>query len=212
MSFEKLLEELDVMTKSFDDSAKDDEKIKAAAAAGGAADEAAADADGAHTEPDGDEDEEGKEPMGKSFAFTLENGEVIEAQDGTELVKSLMNRVESTEGVIAKALGQAVDLIGKQSTRMNEQGELIKALRADVAKLSSQGAGRKAVLSVAEEQAPGETLAKSEGAGMTKQEFFAKANSAFDAGRISGKELTVIDVSLRSGSEIDQGLMSKVVG
>ena len=75
MSFEKLLEELDVMAKSFDDAAKDDEKIKAAAAEG----DAQADAEGDHAEPDGDEDEEGNEPMGKSFAFTLENGEQIEA-------------------------------------------------------------------------------------------------------------------------------------
>lgn len=208
MSFEKLLEELDVMAKSFDDAAKDDEKIKAAAAEGDA------DADGEHAEPDGDEDEEGNEPgqpMGKSFAFMLENGEQIEAMDGTELVKSLMDRVDATEGVMAKALGQAIGLIGKQGDRLNEQSELIKSLRADVTKLSGEGRGRKAVLSVAEKTAPGEQLAKSESA-MTKQEFFAKANAAFDTGRITGKELTVIDVSLRSGSEIDQGLVSKVVG
>lgn len=207
MSFEKLLEELDVMAKSFDDAAKDDEKIKAAAAEG----DAQADEDDEHAEPDGDENEAGDEPMGKSFAFTLENGEVVEAMDGTELVKSLMTRVESTEGVMAKALGQAVDLIGKQSARLNEQGEMIKSLRADVSKLAGEGRGRKAVLSVAEKAAPGEQLAKSDAA-MTKQEFFAKANAAFDTGRITGKELTVIDVSLRSGSEIDQGLVSKVVG
>ena len=215
MSFDKLLQELDVMAKSFDDSAKDDEKIKAAAAESEGGED---DDEDDHPEPDADNaggpsdgDADNKPPMAKSFAFTLENGEVIEAQDGTELVKSLMERVENTEGVIAKALGQAVDLIGKQGARMNEQADLIKSLRADVTKLSSQGAGRKAVLSVAEKQTDA-TLAKSATSGMTKQEFFAKANSAFDAGRISGKELTVIDVSLRSGSEIDQGLMSKVVG
>lgn len=212
MSFEKLLDELEVMAKSFDDSAKGDEKIAAAAAEGGETDEdddkhPEPDADNAGGASDGDAD---NKPMAKSFSFQLETGEVIEALDGTELVKSLMNRVDTSEGVIAKALGQAVELIGKQGARMNEQADLIKSLQADVKKLSSQGAGRKAVLSVAEKQTEA-TLAKSE-SGMTRQEFFAKANAAFDAGRISGKDLTVIDVSLRSGLEIDQGLMSKVVG
>lgn len=204
MSFEKLLEELDVMAKAMSDDEKktqDDAAIQAAAA------ESNADEAGAHAEPDGDENEEGKEPevMGKSFAFTLENGEVIEAMDGTELVKSLMARVETTEGVMAKALGQAVDLISKQ-------GEMLKSLRSDMNKLAGEGRGRKAVVSVAEKTTSAETMAKSETPGLTKQEFFAKANAAFDTGRITGKELTVIDVSLRSGSEIDQGLVAKVVG
>jgi hypothetical protein len=208
MSFEKLLEELDTMAKAFgDEAAKDDEKIKAAAADGNvdADDDGEDDVTGEKKgAADGDKDDE---PMGKSFAFTLENGEVIEAMDGTEMVKSLMARVESTEGVMAKALSQAVELIGKQ-------GEMIKSLRADVAKIASSGSGRKAVLSVAEKTTAGaapEQLAKS-ATGLTKQEFFAKANAAFDTGRITGKELTVIDVSLRSGSEIDQGLVAKVVG
>ncbi len=204
MSFEKLLEELDVMVKAMgEEESQDDENIQAAAESDHEDEEA--DEAGEHAEPDGDEDENGEEPMGKSFAFTLEDGTVVEAQDGTELVKSLMTRMESTESSMTKALTAAVDLIGKQ-------GEMIKSLQADMKKLSGEGRGRKAVVSVAEKVPAGQTMAKADPQGMSTQEFFAKANQAFSAGKISGQELTVIDVSMRSGMAIDQGLVAKVVG
>lgn len=208
MSFDKLLEELGVMAKSLgnDDGAKDDDNIQAAAdEAGTANQDAAADAASDHVEPDGDEDEAGDEPMGKSFAFTLENGEVIEALDGTELVKSLMDRVNTNESQMTKALGAAIALIG-------QQGAMIKSLQGEMKKLAGEGRGRKAVVSVAEKVPAGQTMTKSEQPGMTPQEFFAKANAAFSAGRLSGQELTVIDVCMRSGQSIDQGLVAKVVG
>lgn len=206
MSFEKLLEDLEVMTKSLgeDDGAKDDENIQAAADEAGHDDEEADEA-GEHAEPDGDEDENGEEPMGKSFAFTLENGEVIEAMDGTELVKSLMDRVNGQEAVMAKALGQTLDLV-------KAQGDMIKSLQGQVKKLAGEGRGRKAVLSVAEKVPAGQTMAKSEQPGMTLQEFFAKADAAFASGRITGHELTAIDVCRRSGAAIDQGIIAKVIG
>lgn len=208
MSFEKLLEELDVMAKAIgaDEEKKDDQAIQAAAAEGAEGGEVHPEPDADNAGGQSDDDEDNKdEPMGKSFAFTLDDGSVVEALDGTAMVKALMDRVENTEGVVAKALGQAIDLIGKQ-------GEMIKSMQGDIKKLSGEGRGRKAVLSVAEKSTPGEAMVKSEQPGLSKQEFFAKANAAFDSGRITGKELTVIDVSLRSGSEIDQGLVSKVVG
>lgn len=202
MSFEKLLEELEVMAKSIgEDDGDDDEAIQAAAEDG---------KEGEHAEPDGDEDGEvegdgdGDEPMGKSFAFTLEDGTVVEAQDGTELVKSLMARIDTTESTIAKALGSAVELIGKQ-------GDMIKSLQAEMKKMAGEGRGRKTVVSVAEKVPTGQTMAKSE-PGMTVRQFFAKANAAFGAGKITGQELTAIDVSIRSGMEIDQGLVAKVFG
>jgi len=200
MSFEKLLEELDVMAKAMgdEDDNQDDDNIQAAA-------DAAADAAGDHAEPDGDEDEDGNEPMGKSFAFTLEDGQVVEAIDGTELVKSLIGRMDSTDTMMTKALTQTLELV-------KSQGEMIKSLRGEIKKLAGEGRGRKAVVTVAEKVPAGQQMTTSEQPGLTTQEFFAKANAAFGAGRITGQELTVIDVSLRSGMAVDQGLVAKVVG
>ena len=206
MSFEKLLEELDVMAKAMgdEDDNQDDENIQAAAGNGGNAD-AGDDAAGNHAEPDGDENEDGMEPMGKSFAFTLDDGQVVEAIDGTELVKSLIGRMDSTDTMMTKALTQTLDLV-------KSQGEMIKALRGEIKKLAGEGRGRKAVVTVAEKVPAGQQMTTSEQPSLTPQEFFAKANDAFGTGRITGQELTVIDVSLRSGMAVDQGLVAKVVG
>lgn len=207
MSYEALLEELETLQKSMDQGDSDDEKIAAAAAAD--------DEDDDHDEPGGDEgidgegDEDGDEgPMAKSFSFQLETGEVVEAVDGTELVKSLQNEVALLKSERETAASQTEKVFQAVLGQLKSQGELIKSLSAQVEKMSSEGRGRKSIA------APSAAMAKSMGAdagGLTPDRLLAKANAAFDAGRISGKELTVIDVSLRHGAALDDGLMARVL-
>lgn len=173
-----------------DDEGDDDDTIAAAAAeAGGEGD--AGDA--------GDGDAE----FGKSFEFVDEKGQKHEAVDATELVKSILDRQQATEGALAKAMETMVGALQKQ-------GELIKSLTAKVEQVSTQGRGRKSLVSVTEKPDAG-TLTKSEQPGITSDDFFAKANAAFDAGKLSGKELTTIDVCRRGGYQIDPALISKVL-
>lgn len=209
MSYEALLEELETLQKSMDQGDSDDEKIAAAAAAGDD------DEDDEHDEPDGDEgmggegDGDGDEgPMAKSFSFQLDTGEVVEAVDGTELVKSLQNEVALLKSERETAASQTEKVFQAVLGQLKSQGELIKSLSAQVEKMSSEGRGRKSIA------APSAAMAKSMGAdagGLTPDRLLAKANAAFDAGRISGKELTVIDVSLRHGAALDDGLMARVL-
>lgn len=212
--FDKLLADLNGiaaeqvdMTKALPaDDGKDDGKIQAAAEDGGGLEGNGA-GDG-----DDDEDDKGGEPMGKSLGtVTLADGTQAEAVDGTELVKSLMAQVEdikvgaeATETKMAKALDGAIGLI-------KTQGEMIKSLTETVKKVSGEGRGRKTVLSVVEKPAAGEDLSKSQSQGMTGEEFFAKANAAFDARKISGVELTAIDVALRNKTPVDPSVIAKVV-
>ncbi len=211
MSYEALLEELETLQKSMDQGDSDDEKIAAAAAAGDD------DEDDEHDEPDGDEgmggegDGDGDEgPMVKSFSFQLDTGEVVEAVDGTELVKSLQNEVALLKSERETAASQSEKVFQAVLGQLKSQGQLIKSLSAQLEKLSSEGRGRKSIA------APSAAMAKSMGAdanagGLTPDRLLAKANAAFDAGRISGKELTVIDVSLRHGAALDDGLMARVL-
>lgn len=209
MSYEALLEELETLQKSMDQGDSDDEKIAAAAAAG---DE---DEDDEHDEPDGDEgmggegDGDGDEgPMAKSFSFQLDTGEVVEAVDGTELVKSLQDEVALLKSERETAASQSEKVFQAVLGQLKSQGQLIKSLSTQLEKLSSEGRGRKSIA------APSAAMAKSMGAdagGLTPDRLLAKANAAFDAGRISGKELTVIDVSLRHGAALDDGLMARVL-
>lgn len=214
MSFDKLLAELnseaqehETMRKALPaDDGKDEEKIQAAAADGGVMDD-----DNDVDAVDNADEGEG-ELMGKSLGkVTLETGEEVEAVDGTELVKSLIDRVEqlgskqtATEGQILKALEGCLSLIKSQS-------ELIKSLQTGYNNLRGEGRGRKTVLNVAEKPAAGTQLAKSETPGITAEEFLAKSHAAFDAGKISGLDLTTIDVSLRQGNPIDASIIQKVL-
>lgn len=213
--FDKLMEELnglqadqETMAKALPaDDGKDEDKIQAAAAEGGSD----------HQEPDGDEDGEGpgdgdadSKPMAKSFKFTLEDGTEVEAEDGTELVKSLVARLETTEGTMAKALAQTVELV-------KGQAEMIKSLSDRVAKLSGEGRGRKTVVSVVEKPsatANTDTMAKSMGSqqeGVNPEVFFAKALTAQKEGRISGADISLAETLLNRGQAIPPSIVARVM-
>lgn len=183
------------------DDGNGDAKIQAAAEDGGEGVPA--------KKKEGDEDCE-KPPMTKSLQVTLADGSVVDAEDGTELVKSLIARIDQNETDSVTVMGQAIGLIKSQATAITEQGALIKSLQGDVAKLGNEGRGRKTMVSLIEKQGPAD-MAKSEPQGMSGQEFLTKSSAAFAGGKISGQELTVIDVSLRQGAAIDPALIAKVV-
>lgn len=205
--FDKLLgaiqsmnEDADVLHKSIQDkNDEDDERIRAAAEDGNP------DADG-----DGDndvlDDDEGEESMTKSFSFELENGDVIEALDGTALVKSLINRLDSTESTLHKALGAAADLIGKQ-------GDMIKSLQNQVSRLGDAGRGRKTMVSVVDKPAVGDmkkSLSGSEPQGISPQEFMAKALNAQAAGRVTGLDVVRAESALNKGLPVPQDIVARV--
>lgn len=214
--YEKLLEELETMAKAMPgDEGADDDKIQAAAAAANPD----ADGDGENDvtgddlnpkglgdEGEGEGDGDDEETMGKSFALKLEDGTELEAIDGTELVKSLMARVESNEGTVMKALGTAVDLLGKQ-------GNMIKSLQDEVKKLAGEGRGRKTVVSVSEKPVAGATMAKSQGAadGLSANEFMAKALAAQASGRLTGLDVARAESALNKGLPVPQDVVNRVI-
>lgn len=214
--YEKLLEELETMAKAMpgDDAANDDKIAAAAAEANPDADgDGDNDVTGEHIKPDGDEGAgaeggggDDEETMGKSFALKLEDGTELEAIDGTELVKSLMARVESNEGTVMKALGTAVDLLGKQ-------GDMIKSLQDEVKKLAGEGRGRKTVVSVSEKPVAGATMAKSQGAddGLSANEFMAKALAAQASGRLTGLDVARAESALNKGLPVPQDVVNRVI-
>lgn len=156
-----------------------------------------------------DDEEDGEEgegaPMAKSMTVDGEEVQIVDAEALIKSLSDLSGRVETNEGVLAKALETTLGAL-------KSQGEMLKSMQTQIAKLGGQGTGRKTVLTIAEKPAAGEqTLAKSESNALTVVEFMAKANAAFDAKKITGLELTSIDVSLRQGSAIDPSLMAKAL-
>lgn len=210
MSFEALLEEFDSMQKSLaaqaEEAKQDDEKIQSAAEGDGDDDEDdEKGAAGAGEKAEGEEkEEEGEAVMGKSFSFTLDSGEVVEAVDGTELVKSLMGRIENNESQVATALTGALGLI-------KQQGEMIKSLNDKVIALGAEGRGRKASLTIHEKPAVG-SMEKSEPSGMPAGEFLTKCLAAQAAGRITGQDVSRAQIALNSGVAVPSDIVSRVAG
>lgn len=210
--YEKLLGELETMAKAIpaegDGDGDDQGDGKIAAAAAG-------DNDGDEAGTAGDEGEDGK-AMTKSLKVTLADGTEVEAEDGTALVKSLIDRLDESEakttetnGVMAKAMGVAVDLIKSQGKQIAAMGKLVKSLQTNLAEISNEGRGRKTTVSVHE--TPAGTMAKSQPDGMDEKEFMAKAMTAMQAGKISGYDISTAEACLNRGQAIPEHIVARVI-
>lgn len=193
--FDELLKSLNEVAEQSDTLAKaaapapDDKQVAAAAAQAGA---------GGKGDGDGDEGEDDDED---------------DMVDATQLVKSLMERQDSNENVLAKALTGFTDIMSKQNKTIAAQGNLIKSLQTEVQALGGQGRGRKSQVAPIAKPGISDTLAKSHGAddgAITPADLLAKSNAAYSAGKLSGSEFNTVDVCLRNGWPIDAGILTKV--
>lgn len=211
--FDKLIDELalvgqeqTLLAKSVSAATADDAAIAAAAApaaAAAAAPAAAAPAATATNPEDAAEEALAKSVEAMNAAAAAAGVSMIPGEDLMKSMDALGSRVGEAEGVLAKGLTAAIDLI-------RGQGEMIKSMQSQIHQLSSQGAGRKTMLAINERQPTGEPLVKSEGQ-YTVGEVMAKANQAFDAKKITGLELTSLDVSLRSGQPPSKDTLAKIL-
>lgn len=221
MSFNKLLAELDAL--AINSEADSDLGKSMAADEGEAGDESGADGvddeddagiaaaaeegeeAGAAEEAEGeDAGEDGAEDFGKSFRFTTDDGNEHEGVDATEMLKSLVGRMDSSEAMLGKALGQMIDLV-------KSQGSAITALNKEVSRLGSSGRGRKTVVSISEKPGP-ETMAKSDPAdeGIGAGEFMAKCMVAQGAGKLTGREVARAESYINRGLDVPADIKAKV--
>lgn len=204
MSFEQLLGDLEELRKAqaAPEDAEGDEKIQAAAE-----DAEAGDSDGGLEEGDGQgEDEDEDEPMGKSFPVTLADGQVIDAVDGTELVKSLMADVAAMRGGVEQdraSLGKAMSVMAEI---IEEQGSLIKSLQERVEALANGGRGRKSTVVVD----PAELAKSLPAVAATGPEVLAKCEAAFHAGRITGMDLAMAESAVNRGLPVSAQIVARL--
>jgi len=148
------------------------------------------------------DDDEGKEPLKKSF--TDEHGKTVEAVDGTELIKGMTARLDAQDTQftqLAALLRESTDLIKSQSAEIAE-------LRSTIKEFGNQGRGRKSVLTVHDK--PG-ALHKSEPEGISANDFMAKAETAFKAGKITGMEISIAESAINHGEQIPDRIAHKVL-
>lgn len=207
-SFDALLADITAtgedLTKAI--AASDDGQIAAAAAEG--------EGDGEGDE-DKDTDKDG-EKLTKSLTVIGEDGEQSQAVDATDLLKSLMARVETGEVKTGEVLGAFMGLV-------KQQGELIKSLAGEVRALGSQGRGRRSVLTVHDKPGATEDLTKSLAAGAAEgdgekpvglngQEFLAKALAAAKDGRIGYSDASLCETYINRGAQPPAEIVRAVLG
>lgn len=233
MSFDKLISDMGALQKSLpknDDGAQDDKKILNAADGDGGLD--GVDDDDENIDGAGDENKGGANPdeeegLTKSFSFQLENGDTLEAYDGTTMLKALSSRLDATDGQLADAnlqmiethqkietvLTKSFELMSAQQAQIEKQEQLIKSLQSDLARVGSQGRGRVSVTSVSQvpAKAPESDLKKSFG-DCTPTEFLGKCLSAQKAGRITAMETALAEEYVNAGVPLPESLTSRVIG
>ena len=166
-------------------------------------------------ESDDEIDDADDAALSKSTEETYEikgkDGEVYEAIDGTELFKSIQEKVSSQDEVI----GRQDSLIQKVSdvlvTQFAKQDLLIKSMQNEISALKKSGTGRKSMLSIVEK--PGlDTFKKSEPEGMGKEEFMMKALDAQKIGKVSGFDIARAEMALNTGLAVPEQIVRKVLG
>jgi hypothetical protein len=143
--------------------------------------------------------------MAKSFTAVID-GEEHDCIDGTVLVKSLQADVARIDGEraaendhLSKSLTLVTDLL-------KEQGEMIKSLQDQVAKMADSGRGRKSTVAVDAE------MAKS----LTKQEtpkaedVLAKCAQAMMAGKISAMDVSVAEAAVNRGMQVPAHILANL--
>lgn len=182
-----------------------------------------------------DKDGDHEHEMKKSFTIKLEDGTSMEVTDGGELVKALSDRFDTSEGKTVETLTSIIAVIGSQGElvkslgaqlvvfgetfaaqekTIGEQASLIKSLQDNLGKVAATGAGRKAVLTVAERHTGTATAQAAKNGmpdGVSTDQFFAKAFDKQGQGKITGVDIALAETCLNAGMPVPEGLVSRVL-
>ena len=184
--FDSLVGELGDLLKAAtaENDGKGDDTIKKAAEEG---------------EEEGEDDEEGEggegESFGKAFSVTLPDGTVQEAYDGTVMLKALHTEnlgLRADLGRAGEALTGAVGVIRAIQKTQGQQGQILKSLSAQMAAMGTQGAGRRAVLSINDKPGAG---SGGGGAKVTAGDVMAKSMALFTEGKLTGADIARVEAA-----------------
>lgn len=171
----------------------------------------------------------GKEHMAKSFTLKTDDGETLQVVDASEMIKALTGRLDVTASTMEETFTNVVNVMKgqgelvkaltvrfeEQTATIAAQDTLIKSLQAEVTKLGSLPAGRRAVVTVAERQAaPATDLMAKAGMpeGVTTDDFFAKALNMQGEGKLTGVDIAIAEASINAGQPVPPSIVRRVLG
>lgn len=177
----------------------------------------AAAADGGAEGADGDKETEGDDVMGKALQVTLADGSVVEAFDGTAMMKALATRIDGLDGAsgeFAKGMALAIDVLNSlqqvvvaQREQIAEQDKILKSLQADVVRIGGSGTGRRTLVNILDKAA---TTVATPAQKPNREELLSKALTAQKRGDITGLDVARIELRLNSGVEIPADLLRAI--
>jgi hypothetical protein len=164
------------------------------------------DGDGQDQDQDGDgqdQDQDGDgEMFGKSMTMLDEDGNQIEAFDGTAMVKSLVARLDANESNMTAALTKAIEVMGNQD-------KMIKSLADQVKTLGSAGRGRRTVVSMHDSASMAKALPVADKL-PTGLDMMAKALTAQKEGRLTSVDVAVAEGYLQKGMPIPENIVRRI--
>lgn len=210
MSFQQLLEDLELLSKAHtvdDEGAEDDAAIAAAAEEGAG--------EGATEEADGEDPGagEGEDLLGKSFTVVLENGEEAEGVDADALIKSLQDvglqvvQLKSDRNEDNASLTKA---LGSMTELLKAQGDALTALTDRVDALANSGSGRRSQVAADPTMVKSQQEESKPLSGLSGRELLTKCDEGFKTGRITGLELSTAEAYVNRNQAIPQYIVNKL--
>lgn len=158
------------------------------------------------------EDDDDDEMFGKSFAVTTATGEVIEAYDGTAMMKALHERLAALEQIQEASVAklekaeQTITSLLKAEAVISKQSELIKSMHGQLAAIQESGRGRKSVLTIHDKPSSTPTSPESPAPSLV----LTKAISAQQTGKITGNDVARIESYLSRGLAVPADLAALI--
>jgi hypothetical protein len=172
------------------------------------ADEADMGAGGGEEEDEEEHPEDGGEAdMAKAITVKLGDGSVVEAIDGTAMMKALNGRQHQ----MSDAIRSLLTIVQNQNKVIERQGTMLKALGADLRKVAATGTGRRSQVTVHDQPARGPTGTMAKADTVSGDRFFAKAEQLSRAGKLPSTWAAEIEGSRIAGTPINPEVIRGVM-
>jgi len=211
MSYKKLLNELETMSKSLpaieDDKDKDKDKDvdDKSLPDGAAGDELIVDNAGDDTDDD---------DLTKSMTVVkLDDGSEAQAFDGEELIKSFNSKLNKQAVSVGEVFTAQNKLIKTLADTVTSQAEMMKSMQVSIDEVGNSGKGRKTVVNLQEKPDLNKSLENgSEQLGIKPHEFHGLLTKALKAKVITPHEATTAETLINSGRNPSEEVVAKVMG
>jgi len=206
MSFKKLVEEMNTMSKSLPAAEEDIKDDKDASVDDLPAGDEVTDKEIVANADDNEDDDD----FSKSLTVTTENGEQVQAFDGEQLIKSFNGKIKKQATDVEQVLTAQNGMIKSLTDIVTSQSKMLKSMNINMQALGNSGKGRKTVINVQEKPDLNKSL-DAEDETIQPQVFHQMLSKALKGGAINPDEAVRAETQINSGQNPHPDVVSKVM-